>query len=300
MNTDEIIISFVIPTYNSAATIINTLESITKSTRLKHEIIIVDDKSTDKTVATVEAYHADNLHSEIILHQLAQNSGPGVARNVGFQLIRGKYTIFFDSDDQLMNDVIDHAIKDMDDDNVDVGFFAYKIKSTNLKYSGGMWPDDKKIFSQYLDAGSAVFSIVHYPLLLCFTNYPWNKILRTGFLHDMHFRFSQLRLHEDILPHWSILISAQKIKLFDQVICEYYLNDSGKNVTNDKSILRIQCIDAIAELYDYLGEDSRRALYLPVFRDFSKGLISWAEKNIDKKYRKQFNAKLLQISSILS
>ncbi len=84
--------SVVIPTYNRAYYIRDTLESLRAQKFTDFETIVVDDGSTDGTLELLREYSWVK-----VLQQ--QNKGPGVARNYGVSLCSGKYIAFLDSDD---------------------------------------------------------------------------------------------------------------------------------------------------------------------------------------------------------
>jgi glycosyltransferase involved in cell wall biosynthesis len=85
--------SVIIPTFNRAGLLRQTLESVWSQTFTDYEVIVVDDGSTDETAA----YLAQN--DDRIAIQTQGNSGPGVARNKGAENARGEYLAFLDSDD---------------------------------------------------------------------------------------------------------------------------------------------------------------------------------------------------------
>lgn len=86
-------ISVVIPAYNRAHLIGETLRSLLVQTRPADEIIVVDDGSTDDTAAVAAA------SSETVKVIRQANGGPASARNTGFRAARGEFIHFFDSDD---------------------------------------------------------------------------------------------------------------------------------------------------------------------------------------------------------
>lgn len=95
--------SIVIPLFNKAAYVAQTLDSLRLQTKLPDELIIVDDVSTDGSLQLVQAYlekHADafaNCRIEIIA--LQKNQGPGHARNIGFSSTTTELISFLDADD---------------------------------------------------------------------------------------------------------------------------------------------------------------------------------------------------------
>jgi succinoglycan biosynthesis protein ExoO len=89
------VVSVIIPAYNTGAYIGRAIESALKQTLANLEVVVVDDCSTDKTVAVVQSFVDDRL----ILLQNPQNLGAGGARNRALQAARGKWIAVLDSDD---------------------------------------------------------------------------------------------------------------------------------------------------------------------------------------------------------
>lgn len=98
--TDKIpLVSVIIPMYNSAKFIPQTLESLLYQTMTDFEVVVVDDCSTDNSVEVVESF-AERFGGRLHVVKLPKNTGtPGLPRNVGIQFARGKYIAFLDSDD---------------------------------------------------------------------------------------------------------------------------------------------------------------------------------------------------------
>ena len=93
------LVSVIIPVFNSAKFIPQTLESLLYQTMQDFEVIAVDDCSTDNSVEVVESF-AENFGGRLHVIKLPKNTGtPSLPRNVGIQFARGKYICFLDSDD---------------------------------------------------------------------------------------------------------------------------------------------------------------------------------------------------------
>ena len=93
-------ISVVVPTFNRASLISETLDRILKQTRKPDEIIVVNDGSTDDTLSVLRHYREQLRVISI------PNSGDLVARNTGLQIARGDLVAFCDDDDLWQNDFI--------------------------------------------------------------------------------------------------------------------------------------------------------------------------------------------------
>jgi len=102
----EVIISVVIPTYNSSEFITKTLESLTNQTFKYFEVIVVNDGSTDNTEAVISDYTNKN-HNLCIRLINQQNKGIAAARNKGIREAKGYYIAFLDHDDIWYPDKLD-------------------------------------------------------------------------------------------------------------------------------------------------------------------------------------------------
>ena len=90
--------SIVIPAYNREDTIERCLRSCLDQQRSRFEVILVDDASTDGTVARAEALHDTRLR----VIRLQENRQVSYARNRGSEAARGSWIVYVDSDDALL------------------------------------------------------------------------------------------------------------------------------------------------------------------------------------------------------
>jgi glycosyltransferase involved in cell wall biosynthesis len=88
-------VSVVIPAYNCAEYIAETIDSVLKQKFREHEIIVVNDGSPDSD----KLERALKMQSEDIIYIKQRNAGPGVARNLGIEHARGEIIAFLDADD---------------------------------------------------------------------------------------------------------------------------------------------------------------------------------------------------------
>lgn len=93
------LISIVIPTYNRAHLLGETIESIQKQTHPYWECIVVDDNSTDGTEKLMKSIISKDTRVQYYKKPSTLPKGPSAARNFGFDKSKGKYINWFDSDD---------------------------------------------------------------------------------------------------------------------------------------------------------------------------------------------------------
>ena len=102
-------LTIIVPVYNQEDLILKALESIPK--REDIEVIVIDDGSTDKTLAKVMKFQK---HNPINIIHLEENKGLGNAKNVGYNNATGEYINQLDSDDYLYTEEYEKVIDELD------------------------------------------------------------------------------------------------------------------------------------------------------------------------------------------
>lgn len=100
------LISIIIPTYNRAKVIEETLASIVKQTYTNWECIIIDDGSTDHTEQIISNYLVKDQRIRFFKRSIDRPKGANACRNQGLEYSKGEYVQFFDSDDLMHPDKI--------------------------------------------------------------------------------------------------------------------------------------------------------------------------------------------------
>ena len=104
-------VSVVMPTHNGAAFVRDSLQSILNQTRLPHEIVVVDDCSSDSTNAVVESA-ARQSPIPIRLFQLPRNSGgPSRPLNRAIEAAKGNVIVILEQDDLMRPSRIERQLK---------------------------------------------------------------------------------------------------------------------------------------------------------------------------------------------
>ncbi len=114
-------VSVITPVYNGARTIARAIESVQAQTFRDFEMIVVDDGSTDGTLAI-----SDRFGDQIRLLQQAHQQ-QAIARNLAVKEARGEYVAFLDADDSWMPDKLSRCIEVLDSDRACVLVYSDMI-----------------------------------------------------------------------------------------------------------------------------------------------------------------------------
>jgi glycosyltransferase involved in cell wall biosynthesis len=109
MSSDRPLVSVVVPNYNFAKTLGLCLRAVQSQTYQPLELILVDDGSTDDSVAIAEQLGVRVLRTE-------RNQGAGAARNLGVEHAKGDILVFVDSDVAIAPDAVEVAVSMLEDD----------------------------------------------------------------------------------------------------------------------------------------------------------------------------------------
>ncbi|WP_165495779.1 glycosyltransferase family 2 protein [Marinobacter halodurans] len=104
-------LSIIIPIYNSAHTIVETIDSVMPVVGARCEVLIIDDGSTDNISAVLAPYIQE---SNIRLIRQKNSGGPASPRNRGVRESSGEYVMFLDADDVIIAGEIPPALALLD------------------------------------------------------------------------------------------------------------------------------------------------------------------------------------------
>lgn len=109
----------IIPTYNRAKLIGETLDSLVAQTYVNWECIIVDDGSTDETEEVIQGYINNDTRFQYYKRPIDRPKGGNTCRNYGFEQSRGEYIYWYDSDDIMLPDNLESKIRAFQDRDYD-------------------------------------------------------------------------------------------------------------------------------------------------------------------------------------
>ncbi|MEN2281289.1 glycosyltransferase family 2 protein [Algoriphagus sp. SE2] len=139
-------VSIIIPVFNRADLVLETLESIENQTFKNWECLILDDGSVDSTASVINEFIKDKSKYFLFNRPESSIKGAPSCRNIGFNLSKGDFIQWFDSDDimhptmleekvtaLISNPTLDFVVAKMDDlINGDIKTNYYNLNSDNL------------------------------------------------------------------------------------------------------------------------------------------------------------------------
>lgn len=178
------IISVIVPVYNSELFLEKCINSITTQSYANLEIVLIDDGSTDGSVALCDSYGEKDERIKVV-HQ--KNSGVSKSRNNGLDLITGSYVTFVDSDDWIEPSMIEELYDALCRYKADFSECAYyknkgSSEESELRYDIETFLTKEQLMKDIL-SGKAM-SVV------------WGKLYKKSIFDD-GIRFPNNRVYED-------------------------------------------------------------------------------------------------------
>ena len=204
----------IIPVYNAEKYLPVCLESLAIQTMRDFEVIVVNDCSTDSSVAVAESY-IERFGGRLKIFSLPSNTGSGaIPRNIGLEHARGEYVYFVDNDDLLIDNALETLYSFAQEYHADVfymeKFFLCGEEPVPTKFNPVEWlselaDDECKFESDNLAERVEKF------LDKRFFCSPWSKFLRRDFLIANAITLPPLKIADDILWTFKIICLAEKI-----------------------------------------------------------------------------------------
>lgn len=265
------LISIVIPVYNAAGYIENSMDKLFSLHLGDCEVVIVDDGSTDDSGLICE--RLTQGRNVKLIHQ--QNKGPGAARNTGIKNSAGEYILFLDSDDYLLQGGLDEIISIIKTQKPDIimGKFLLLDSREKVIYSPNYYFDKVK------NADEARGVVAKLPDSI------WNVfryICRREYLNSNKLLFNEtIRLGEDLDFSLRILDKAASIA-FAEAPHYTYCHGRAGSLTNAFSFQNTLGLNRIlAE--NLAAHEGNLAIQQRLIRDSFYSLSDYCRMSKDEK-----------------
>ena len=269
-------ISIVIPVYNVEKYLDKCLESVVNQTYQNLQIVLVDDKSPDRSGDLCEIWATKDERIEVVHKEV--NEGLGLARNTGLKYVKGDYILFLDSDDFYDCTLCEKTISAIKKNNADICYFGHQ------KYVNGNIIENKDIMNlkdEYVGE-----EIIHDFLAPTIgqapdeSGYPkvgmsaWRILYKKDIIFENNLKFVSEReyLCEDLFFRIELCKKINKVVVVKENLYNYRFNDESLT-----SRYRADRFEASKKLYnkvcEYLEELSNDDLNERARRCFMNNLL---------------------------
>lgn len=272
-------LTVVVNAYSCSSKIKRTLDSILSIRRLNCDILIVDDGSTDNTLAVLREY--ESAHANV--HVFTQpHRGRGRARNSVIPLITGTYALFIEAGDLINAEPLVACVREADQQAFDLMFVE-----NHETHTSSPAPEHRDHATT-----SAHASIKALPHQDAAEQMPvaWNRLVRSAFLHDANIFFGGSPVYGDILFHWQTVASASTI------------GHAPLSVVTTTKFTRVRIADELVAtrgdaLHDALWFTHRRVSAVARYRalhsawvQFASGVLTATKAQLPMDLRETFDA----------
>ncbi|GID55249.1 CDP-glycerol glycerophosphotransferase [Actinoplanes couchii] len=209
--------------YNDAGRVATAVRSVLDQSLRSHEVIVVDDHSTDGTPAVVEKLVAEHPDTVRFIRLPANSGHCGAPRNAGVAAARGRFIMFLDSDDTLDVHACRNMVAEAEQTEADmvIGRCVRHDVATGKETSWMPWLVKQKV----------VYTSLREQPELLYDVLSTNKLYRHDFLVRENLTFLEDRLYEDNLFSASAYIAAKKIAVIPQRIYTWNIERKAANLS---------------------------------------------------------------------
>lgn len=214
------LVSVIVPLYNAAEYILETIDCLLNQTYQNIEIIVIDDFSSDNSFQLVSSIQSDR-----IILKKNKKKGACAARNYGFELSKGEFIQFLDADDLLSKNKIEaqfKLIKDIPNAIATCGWGKFTNYNDKVVVKNQLI--NKNYSTPYLWLIDAWQNIEMAPTIVWFA--PRNVLIKAGGWNE------QLLKNQDGEFFCRVILNSSCIKYSNEAVAYYRTNPNG--ITHSK------------------------------------------------------------------
>ncbi|MBL4559851.1 MAG: glycosyltransferase [Labilibaculum sp.] len=241
-------LSIIIPVYNSASLVHLPLKSVLQQQDMcssEYEVICINDGSTDESLTVLNDYVKKYSNVKVI-SQL--NKGLGGARNTGIENAKGKYILFVDADDYIIENSLNFLYKKANDGALDIlEFGAQGVKNNGSIVYCSTIKKETNILT-----GEAYIASIHYMNSAC------NKLYARQHLIKNKLLFLERVYIEDIEFNTRTFIQAKRVMAIPAIIGQFVQTEGSitrsTSYTNQLKMMEDMLI-VIGTMHKYIQEN---------------------------------------------
>lgn len=255
-------ISIIIPTYNRAIQIIETLQSVQNQTYNHWECIVVDDGSTDDTEERVTSFIANDNRFKWVKRPNKYKAGGCGARNYGFHLSKGDYINWLDSDDLLKPQKLENQVNLLRDNPADLAICEWQMFDEQHQLSRRSYIAEKKPAN-----GLEIIKLMGELRTVIF---PHNYLVKRSVIEKSGLWNEYLKINQDGEFYCRVLIYSDTVVSDPQITCLYRIHNGDRisTLNKAKSLHRVHSWKLIESYLKLIDQD-----YFNEYIEFNKTVL---------------------------
>lgn len=251
-----------IPVYNSEKYLKETLESALSQTFPSIEYLIMDDCSTDTSMAIVQAYQQTHPRGEHIriIHQ-PRNMGIGIARNRIIDEAQGQYLYFLDADDLITPDAISLLHENAIQNDAEMVYASHeRIEEFDGNHNTTVFQHAKRNFTQ--ENEFANYAYEEYGRLPAPV---WNILFRMEVFRKNQLRFADTNFWEDFTFHMDLPSYVTRVSMLPDITYKYICRSGSLSNFQKRTHIDKQEIEKTIAAVEHVKANSYRIADKPYF-----------------------------------
>lgn len=251
-----------IPVYNSEKYLKETLESALSQTFPSIEYLIMDDCSTDTSMAIVQAYQQTHPRGEHIriIHQ-PRNMGIGIARNRIIDEAQGQYLYFLDADDIITPDAISLLHENAIQNDAEMVYASHeRIEEFDGNHNSTVFQHAKRNFTQ--ENEFANYAYEEYGRLPAPV---WNILFRMEVFRKNQLRFADTNFWEDFTFHMDLPSYVTRVSMLPDITYKYICRSGSLSNFQKRTHIDKQEIEKTIAAVEHVKANSYRIADKPYF-----------------------------------
>jgi CDP-glycerol glycerophosphotransferase len=214
-------VSVVVPVYNVGPYLKACLDSISAQTYRNLEIVVVDDGSTDDSLAVARRCRRRDRRIAIVQQP---NGGLSAARNTGIDRASGEFLCFVDSDDRIAPHAVSTSVGTLRETGSDFAVSSYRRMNSQRSWPAGPW-----IREAHAETRLRV-RLEEYPAILV-NAVAWSKTYRRSFWDAAGLRFEEGVLYEDQAVSAEAYAKAARFDVLSDVLYDWRVREDKSSIS---------------------------------------------------------------------
>lgn len=238
----QVALSVIMPAYNAQHAIVDALQALSNQVFLDFEVLIVDDGSSDDTVAAVERFAQGDSRFSCVR---VPHRGAAEARNTGISHAQGKYLLFLDADDVFEPTLLSALFHLAETSKADIAICSADCFTNNP--AKPTRPLEAKRYE--LKPGTYTQEQLASRLFQANSVVVWNKLFRAEFIQDLQLRFQSQPRFNDAYFTLVALAHARILAKTSAVLVHYRVGqqDSLVSSAHNYPLCDLQAFDAVRD-----------------------------------------------------